>query len=78
MKISEIIKSARKRQGLTLEALAKQVDVSKAAVSDWENDKYVPTGAKTIMALEKALKLRWGALYSTLAEDGDGERKDAS
>lgn len=44
MTLGEEIKLARERKNLSQEALAEQLDVSRQAVSKWENDSSIPQG----------------------------------
>lgn len=66
MLYGDFIKSARKSMGYSLDSLAKKVGVSKTAISDWENEKYPPTDANNISALEAALSIKTGELYKML------------
>lgn len=66
MGFGEIIKSARLRIGLTQESLSKKVGCTRTTVCDWEKEKYPPTDAKNIAALEQTLGLESGYLYSIL------------
>lgn len=66
MNFGSYIKCTRKLKGYTLESLAKKVGVSKAAISDWENEKYLPTDANNISALEIALGIPSGDIYKML------------
>lgn len=66
MGYGEFIKQARKNKGYTLFALSQKVGVSAVAISDWENEKYPPTNANNISALETALGLPSGEIYQML------------
>lgn len=66
MKFGDFLKSTRKEKGFTLDSLACKVGVSKSAISDWENEKYTPTDANNISALESALELQNGDIYKML------------
>ena len=65
MKFGDLIKKQRKT-GMTQGALAKKVGVSKNAILDWEKERYSPTDANNIAALESALGFESGYLYSIL------------
>lgn len=52
----ERLKSARLRQGLTQEALAEELHVTKASVSAWENGREKP-GFRLLMDLRTALNI---------------------
>ena len=62
----QVIKQARKRLGMTQDDLSKKVGCARTTVCDWENEKYLPTDAKNISALEQALELSHGKLYSLI------------
>lgn len=61
-----IIREARKRVGITQEGLSIKVGCSRTTVCDWEKEKYAPTDAKNIAALETALELKSGHLYNLI------------
>lgn len=63
MTYGEIIRLARKKADLTQDGLAQRICVSRSAIYDWESEKYPPTDAKNIAALEAALDLQNGELY---------------
>ena len=52
MRIAETIKTAREALGITQEELAEKLDVSRQAVSKWENGTSDPSTAN-LMALAK-------------------------
>lgn len=52
MSVGERITELRKTQDLSQTALAKAMDVSRQAVSKWENDLAVPDSAKLILLAE--------------------------
>jgi transcriptional regulator with XRE-family HTH domain len=58
------IRDLRIRAGMTQKKLADCVGVSRSAVYDWERELYKPTDASKIAALEAALGLASGYLYS--------------
>lgn len=62
----QVLKRARKRLGMTQWDLSKKVGCARTTVCDWENEKYLPTDAKNIAALEQALELPNGELYSLI------------
>ena len=62
----QVIKRARKRLGMTQGDLSKKVGCARTTICDWENEKYLPTDAKNITALEQALELPFGELYSLI------------
>lgn len=66
LKFGDLIKKQRKKTGMTQGALAKKVGVSKNAILDWEKERYSPTDANNIAALESALGFKSGYLYSIL------------
>ena len=61
MTFSEILMKRRKALGLSQEALAEKVQVSRQAVSKWETDEAMPDMAKLI-ALSDALEMSMDAL----------------
>lgn len=61
-----VIREARKRVGITQEGLSIKVGCSRTTVCDWEKEKYAPTDAKNIAALETALELKSGHLYNLI------------
>lgn len=66
MGYGEIIRSARKRKHLTQGQLAEKICVSRSAIYAWEKEKYPPTDAKNIAALEATLGLQSGSLFSLI------------
>lgn len=66
MGFGEMIKSARKAKKYSQAKLGLAVGVSAAAICDWENEKYAPTDASNISALEMALGFESGSLYRHL------------
>jgi len=58
MTLGEQIKQAREQKNLSQEELAEQLDVSRQAVSKWENNTSVPQGANREM-LSKVLELEF-------------------
>ena len=52
--IGEQLIAARKAKGMTQEALAKAMHVSRQAVSHWENNRAMPD-AETLLRLSRAL-----------------------
>jgi len=66
MGYGEIIRSARKRKHLTQGQLAEKICVSRSAIYAWEKEKYPPTDAKNIAALEATLGLKSGSLFSLI------------
>lgn len=66
MNIGDMLREARVNAGFTQEALALRLGVSRSAIYDWERNKYIPTDAKNIAALESALKFKSGELYEIL------------
>jgi transcriptional regulator with XRE-family HTH domain len=66
MSFGLVIRSARKNQNLTQEGLASKVGCTRTTICDWEKEKYPPTDAGNINALEIALGFEQGRLYSIL------------
>lgn len=66
MDIGEMLRKSRVNAGFTQEALALKVGVSRSAIYDWERNKYLPTDARNIAALESAFGLESGKLYGIL------------
>lgn len=66
MSFGEMIKSARRAKKYSQAKLGLEVGVSAAAICDWENEKYAPTDASNISALEMALGFESGSLYRHL------------
>lgn len=66
MGYGEVIRSARKRKHFTQEQLAEKICVSRSAIYAWETEKYPPTDAKNIAALEITLGLETGSLFSLI------------
>ena len=62
----DVIKTARKKRELSQEALGMKVGVTKNAIYDWEKERYLPTNAANISALERALDFESGYLYKLL------------
>lgn len=60
------IRENRKKLGLSQTELAAKAGVSRSAVYAWERGMYPPTNAKILAALENALKLNPGSLYSMI------------
>ena len=52
--IGEQIRAARKARGLTQEALARELNVTRSAVANWEQDRRLPDG-ETLLRLSSAL-----------------------
>lgn len=57
------IREARNARGLSQKGLSEKVGCTKTTVCDWENEKYPPTNANNIAALETALNFESGELY---------------
>lgn len=66
MNWKEAIKTAREARGLNQEALARLVGCTRTTICDWERGKYKPEKGQNIQALESALGLDNGYLYSLL------------
>lgn len=60
--LGEAIGAARRKAGLTVEALAKKIDVTKQAVSSWETDVSVPR-SDHLPGLARALGVTVGELF---------------
>ncbi|NCC58053.1 MAG: XRE family transcriptional regulator [Synergistales bacterium] len=58
-----VIRKARRDIGMTQGELAQKIGCTRTTVCDWENEKYSPTDAKNLAALEAALGLPNGELY---------------
>ncbi len=56
MNIGEQIRDARKAKGLTQDALAEAMNVSRQAVSHWETNRTMPD-AETLLRLSKVLEV---------------------
>jgi len=61
-----VIREARKKKGLNQRDLALLVGCTRTTVCDWETEKYAPTAAGNINAIEEALGFKHGYLYSLL------------
>ena len=61
-----VIKSAREARGFNQEELARLVGCARTTICDWERGKYMPEKGSNIQALEMALGLENGYLYSLL------------
>lgn len=61
-----MIRDFRARLGLSQEQLGDQIGVSRSAVYDWESEKYPPTDAKKIAALERVFGLETGHIYNLI------------
>ena len=66
MEWREVLKSAREAKGLNQDELAQLVGCARTTICDWERGKYKPEKAPNIQALETALGLDNGYLYSLL------------
>ena len=81
MGYGKIIKEARIRQGLSQVELAERVGVTRTSIFQWERERFPPTDANNICALEAALGFANGYLYSmifpnpTRSPAGPGESK---
>ena len=60
------IRESRKKLGLTQTELAAKAGVSRAAIWLWESETAKPTNSRKLAALENALKLNPGSLYSMI------------
>jgi len=60
------IRQNRKKLGLTQTELAQKVGVSRAAIYLWESETTPPTNSRKLAALENALNLNPGSLYSLI------------
>ena len=58
--IGEQILTARKAKGLTQDALAETLNVSRSTVANWENGRRIPDG-ETLLRLSKALEYSFEA-----------------
>ena len=74
--IGQRIAAARKEQGMTQEKLAAELNVSRAAVSNWEKDRRLPD-AEMMIRLSKLLNVDFvnGNAKET-AEDASGEPEE--
>lgn len=66
MNYGGIIKNARKSKKLTQGELSNIVGCTRTTICDWETEKYPPTDANNISALEQALEFQSGYLYALL------------
>ncbi len=66
--IGEQIKSARKSKGLTQDALADALNVTRAAVANWEQDRRLPD-AETLLRLSKALCYNFETETAQISEE---------
>lgn len=66
MSYGEFLRNARKKTNLTQEGLAEKVGCTRTTICDWEKEKYPPTDARNIAALEDALGFESGKLYGLL------------
>lgn len=73
LRIGARIKAARKRRKLTSEQLAERVGVSRGAISQWENDLFVPN-LENLVALCNALEV--SADHILQGKDPDGASPD--
>ncbi|EFC90403.1 transcriptional regulator, XRE family [Dethiosulfovibrio peptidovorans DSM 11002] len=78
MRYGEVIQKARKGGGFSQEELAIRVGVVRTTIGAWETEKFPPTDAKKIAALERNLNLPLGSLYRLLVVDGEGWEPEAS
>lgn len=62
----KIIREAREKASFTQENLAKKICVSRSAIFAWESEKFPPTDARNIAALEEALGFSTGYLYALI------------
>ena len=67
MNYGKYIKEARKSKGLTQSQLSIKVGCTRTTVCDWETEKYPPTDINNISALEQALGIENGFLYTLLS-----------
>ena len=75
MKLSEKIYTCRKKAGLSQDALAEQIGVSRQAISKWENGEAVPETSK-LPGLAKALGVSIDWLLSEEEENDPVENHD--
>lgn len=75
MKLSEKIYTCRKKAGLSQDALAEQIGVSRQAISKWENGEAVPETSK-LPGLAKALGVSIDWLLSEEEENEPVENHD--
>ena len=66
MEYGATIREFRIKAGLSQEQLGERVGVSRSAVYNWEKEKYAPTDAQNIAALEIALGLQGGTIYNLI------------
>ena len=72
MTLGENIQAARKQKGLSQEALAEQVGVSRQALGKWEKDTALPS-LENLQALAAVLDVSVDALLGTARPDGTPE-----
>lgn len=61
-----LIREKRNKIGITQEELAQRICVVRTTISAWEAEKYPPTDARNIAALESSLGFESGELYKLL------------
>lgn len=66
MSYGNILKEARRKAKMTQEALAIKVGCTRTTICDWETEKYPPTDARNIAALETTLSFKHGELFSLI------------
>jgi transcriptional regulator with XRE-family HTH domain len=62
----DTIRNSRKKANLSQIELAEKISVSRSAIYAWEKEKFPPTDAKNIAALESALEIEPGKLYKII------------
>lgn len=72
------IRKSRKKLRIAQAQLAEKIGCTRTTICDWENEKYPPTDAKKIAALERGLELPLGSLYRLLVADGESWEPEAS
>jgi len=78
MGYGEVIKEARKRCGMTQDDLSQKIGCTRTTICDWEKEKYPPTDAKNIAALEIALGFQSGELFSLIYSNPSEPVRDTS
>ena len=66
MSYGDIIRDCRKKANLSQIELAEKISVSRSAIYAWENEKFPPSDAKNIAALESVLRMDSGTLYKMI------------
>ncbi len=70
--IGEQIRNARKAKGITQDALAESMNVTRAAVSNWEQDRRLPD-ADTLLRLSKTLDYSFESESSLISDESATE-----